>query len=55
MTWVLVLVAVVAVGGLMAWAAVRQRRYAGDSTMDQAKTRAHREGHSEGGSGGLPL
>jgi uncharacterized membrane protein YjgN (DUF898 family) len=54
MTWVLVLVAVVALGGLLAWAAVRQRRHAGDSTMEQAKTRAHREGHG-GEGGGIPL
>ena len=43
MTWELVLV-VIALSGLLAWGFTRQRRHAGEMTMNQVKAQIHRRG-----------
>jgi hypothetical protein len=52
MTWVLIVVVLAALGGLLGWASIRQRRHAGDSTMDQVKSERHRRGDVGGGYSG---
>jgi hypothetical protein len=43
MTWAVVLV-VIALSGLLAWGFTRQRRHAGDLTLDEVKAQVHRRG-----------
>jgi hypothetical protein len=48
MTWVWAVLVVIVVGGLVAWASIKQR-HAGDYTMDQAKRDAERREGTGGG------
>lgn len=47
MTWELVLV-VIALSGVLAWGFTRQRRHAGDITLDQVKAQRHPRGEVGG-------
>jgi hypothetical protein len=50
MTWIFVLLVSAALVALVVWASVRQRRHAGDYTLDQARRDAER--YPSGGDGG---